>query len=532
MHKRSRSVYYLLAVTLIGLLGRIFYITRAQPARVASSQSSWTVMVATTRGSIYDVQHRPLVNDSKEYKAALFPDEALLPLIYPATEPTVFEKARNQLSEGVPTSVRLSGPISITEGLKLFYTPVRYGGRVLAPHLIGYMDSSGQKGITGVELACNEILSKYNGQASVTFYTDGGGHCLNGVTPTVLDTTKTSRGGIVLTIDRDIQRLVEDIAPNFITKGAVVVLDPYTGAIKAMASFPSFQPNTVAQSLENNDGALINRAISLYDCGSVFKIITTAAALEAGVSSTQTYNCGGAEDVQGVHFHCHNRLGHQRLTMKSAFSQSCNIYYIRLAQQMGAGALYDMAQSFGFGGSIELADGLTATAPLFPKLSDVENSPGALANLSFGQGYLMTSPLHIAQITATIANNGTMPSVHLIDGYMDEKGHFDQAARNSGKTILSFETAGTLRRMMEAVVSEGTGRSASPSVCTAAGKTGTAETGQIGGEEAVVQSWFTGYFPAEVPKYVVTVLAEDANNTNGQANALFCEISNKLFERM
>ncbi len=529
MRKRCWCFYIVMLTLYAGLLGRILYITRTQPAQVAAANSAWTVSVANSRGTIYDCKQRPIVNETKGYKAAVIPDERVLNVIYSATDSLAFETLRDKMSGGTPAAVALNGPVPFTDGLELFYVPVRYGDRVLAPHIVGYMDAGAQSGVAGIEQTENEVLTSYNGSAAATFYVNGTGRCLSGVKPKRMDTTAASVGGVVLTIDKDIQQLVENLSVNYIEKGAVIVMDPYSGDIKALASFPSFQPNTVAECIKEDNGALLNRGLALYDCGSVFKIVTAAAALENGLSDTLAFTCSGSFDVQGIRFHCHNRLGHHQLDMHDGFAESCNVYFIRLAQTMGADALYTMAQRFGFDTAISLSGDMGTEKPLFPSLSTLNQSPGALANLSFGQGYLMTSPLHIAQITATIANGGTMPTVQLIDGYVDEDGNYSETERNGGTTILSSETAATLQAMMRRVVTDGTGEGAAPSVCTAAGKTGTAETGQAGETAPVVQSWFTGYFPAEDPQYVVTVLAEDANNTQGRSGALFCEISNNLY---
>lgn len=523
-------MFCLLALILAGIGGKLFYITLKEPTEAAASQNRRAITVATTRGTIYDRQLRPLVNEEKAYYAALMPDEKLLAGISAKTEPADYETLLEQLSAGYPAAVRLNGPVDLTDGLRLFRVPQRYGTRLLAPHVIGYLESGGQHGATGIEAACDALLTQFNGQAVASFAVDGSGMCLSGVAPSVTDTTDRSAGGVVLTLDNDIQTIVEDLAPDYIDRGAVVVLEPKTGAILAMASFPSFQPATVFESMKEDNGALLNRALSLYDCGSVFKIITAAAALESGISPQQEYVCSGGMVIQNNTFHCHNRLGHQHLQMPAAFAQSCNLYFIQLAQQTGAATLSATANTFGFGRAITLADGISTQTPVFPSVIELEASPAALANLSFGQGKLMTTPLHVAQIIAAVANNGEMPSVHLIAGQMDENTHFSKASIEDSYTILSPSTAQKLQEMMAAVVTQGTGRQAAPTLCSAAGKTGTAETGQVRGEKAVVQSWFAGYFPAEEPQYAVAILGEDANNANAQTAKLFSVLADKLYE--
>ena len=461
------------------------------------------------------------------FKAVGFPDIDLLTTLTQHTADTHFQMIKNAMINGLPVAGPLIHAIPNQEDLLCFATKKRYSDRLLAPHIVGYCQDG--IGVSGIELSCESTLSHYSGSTTVTYEIGGGKQHLYGVKPQITDTSQRSVGGVALTLDSSIQGVVEDTAADILTKGAVVVLDPYSGDIVACASFPSYQPHTLSVSLQENNGALMNRALSLYDCGSVFKVITAAAALENGISHNREYVCDGSIDVGGTVFHCHNRTGHGALDMTQAFAYSCNTYFIQLAQDIGADALYTLANAFGFNRKITLAEGLASANPLLPTRDDLER-PAALANLSFGQGYLMTTPIHIAQIIATIVNDGAMPSVNVLQWYVDENGSITAIDEQPSYTIVTESTANTLRHMMRAVVESGTGKSAMPSLCTAAGKTGTAETGQISSNGAVVQSWFAGYFPAEHPQYVVVVLAEDANATNEQAASIFCEISNNLYK--
>ncbi len=528
MRKRSWQFFCVLVVLFSGLLGRIFYIIQSQPAQVVSSQSAWTITAATTRGTIYDTKLRPLTNEKKQYYAVVFPQDTALDTLREQVDTATFQHVRDQISQGQPAKLTLTKPIAVTDSLHMFCLPNRYGNAVLAPHIIGYLDHTQQHGVCGIEQSCDTVLRKYNGTAEVTYYSDAHGKRLTDVPVDILDSTSNSNGGVVLTLDKDIQGVVESVAEQYITKGAVVVMDPYTGDIKASASYPTFQPHTVSKSVAQNDGALLNRALSLYDCGSVFKIITAAAALEEGIPVTHEYLCPGYTEVGGVRFHCHNRTGHGMLDMTQAMAQSCNVYFIELAREIGAKTLYEMSVRFGFDRNISITEHMQTAQPLLPSLSSLESSPAALANLAFGQGYLMTTPLHIARITSTIARNGTIPGVRLIGGFIDENGVVTDTPTPEGTTILSLETVYALQRMLRQVVTEGTGKGAAPDRVTAAGKTGTAQTGQNGEIHPVVNQWFTGYFPADNPQYVITVLAEDADNTNGNASKVFCEIINTL----
>lgn len=528
MVRRSRLIVCFIALIFIGILINLFTIAYNNPAQpAASSQSKWTATVSETRGTIYDRNLQPLVNAVLEYKAACSPDVNLLPLLEENTTDKTYQYITKSMLNGVPIVAPLRRAIPQQDNLLCFLTKKRYGEHVLASHIIGYCQDG--VGVSGVEMACDALLNSYSGRLTVTYETDGSKQYLNGIQPLIKNTTDRSAGGVVLTLDREIQTIVESTVRGILSKGAVVVLEPYSGDVVACASLPAFQPDDISQSLIDDNGALLNRALSLYDCGSVFKIITTAAALENGISPSTMYICDGLIDVGGTVFHCHNRSGHGTLDMTQAFSLSCNTYFIQLAQEIGADALYSLANAFGFDRKITLASGLSSANPLLPTRQNLEQ-PAALANLSFGQGYLMTTPLHIAQIVATIVNDGKMPSVNLLQGYIDENKNVSAAGKQSAYTVISQENAVILQQMLSAVVESGTGKSAKPPLCTAAGKTGTAETGQLSGDTAVVQSWFAGYYPAEDPQYVIVVLAEDTNTTNEHASHVFCEISNNLYK--
>lgn len=530
MAKRARIVLLMLTAMLLGIAGRLLYLAQTHPAQTAAGQSTYRVTAAQTRGTIYDTRMQPLVNAQKEYRAAVAPDAALLTALRGTAEPNSFDSLRQSIENGRPGVVRLNGPVALSDGLRLFSVPVRYGTRLRAPHVIGYTDGDG-RGVTGIEKSFDALLSCCGGTASVVFTVDARGRYLAGAGSQIEDTTGRCVGGVVLTLDNAIQTAVEDAAAPMLPKGAVVVMDPYSGAIRASASFPSYQPDTVAQSIAADDGALVDRTLSLYDPGSVFKIVTAAAALENGIPADRRYTCAGSLNVQGTTFHCHNRLGHQRLTMSEAMARSCNLYFIQLAQEVGAQALCRTASDLGFARGVTVADEMAAGSAVLPAQEQLLSSPAALANLSFGQGYLLASPLHIAQLVSAVAADGVMPPTHLIEGSVDEQGTVTAQPTGLGQTVMTKSTAAALRTMLRGVLENGTGRAAASKLFTAAGKTGTAETGQKStvGTKSVVQSWFAGYYPADTPRYVICVLAEDANNTNVTAAAVFRAVSEALF---
>jgi len=520
-------LFFVVLATIGGYLG---YVALDADAIAANQgQSLRTITVAESRGTIYDAQLRPLVNEIKEYRAALLPVDDLILRVRSATDAAGHRTLWEHQRQNTPTVVRLLRPVAVTEGIHLAHAPIRYSSKVLAVHLLGHLDGSGRHGASGIEAAFDAILTAYSGEATATFTVNGIGQVQRNSKIKGNSSLSDSIGGVALTIDLDVQQAVEEMAGS-VEKGAVVVLDPYSGAIVASASFPTFHPEEVADSIADDNGALLNRALSLYDCGSVFKIVTASAALEAGISPQRTYTCAGGMTVGNTVFHCHTRVGHQELNMEQAFAKSCNLYFIQLVQEIGAESLLRTAEKLGLYSDIALANGIAADGGLFPSL-DKLTVPAALANLSFGQGELLLSPLHIAAMTASIAANGVWTSPYLYKGEVDTSGTLHEEEGRGGRRVLSVNTSAQLQHMMELVVTEGTGKKAQPIETTAAGKTGTAQTGQLNNRNEVVQSWFTGYFPAKDPKYVITILVEDAENSGNNASEVFCEISNKLCQK-
>ena len=527
MTRKMQVVLSVLFLVLFGVIVRIGLLTVDESVKlVGQTQGARTITVSELRGTIYDRHCAPLVNNKKTYFATMIPDERLLQHIAVATDSTEYSRVRSALGGGFPLLVRLNHPVHIAEGLHIHQTTRRYDDSCPAPHLIGYLGGPGVTGASGIEKAYDSILNQYIGRITATYPINGHGEYMGDDRVEVVNTSYRSAGGVVLTLDSAIQAKVEEVLSETVEKGAVVVMQP-NGEILAMASYPDFHPDTVAENLDRTDGALINRAVSVYDCGSVFKIVTALAALESGVSAEQTFACAGALTIDNNTFHCHHRLGHDILTMDEAFAQSCNLYFIQLAQQIGADALLDMTEKLGLADALAFADTLSTDDPVLPTGEDL-SAPAALANFSFGQGRLLLSPLHIARMTAAVANDGILPTVSAVIGLVDEYKQWTDKQERGGEMAVSATSAASVRRMMELVVSDGTGRRAQPDVGVAAGKTGTAETGRLQGEKTAVNSWFTGYYPADNPQYIVTVLVEDSGSGSPSAAEIFCEIINKI----
>ena len=509
MKKRALVLFTLLLFILSGVVLQVYRLSDAYLSQAADQQGSVTVKVANSRGTIYDARLRPLTNAGEEYRLSVTPSPEAIAALSGMLDEEQLAAVSERLQSGKPAVVTLPEIPANLEGSVLFKVPVRYGGRLLAPHLLGYMDGDGLHGLTGVELAFDEYLNSCGGQASVTYSVDAMGKPLQGIAPQVVNTLADAKAGVVLTIDQDIQKIAEEAAKRYMTKGAVVVMEPATGRIAAMVSLPDFQPGTVADSLDAADSPLLNRALCNYNLGSVFKITSAAAALEKGIPISTAFPCNGSVTIGNVTFHCHNRLGHGTLNMQDGFAQSCNPYFIQLMQQAGGSALLGMASNLGFDRSLILADGLKTARATLPTAEELL-SPAAVGNLAFGQGSLLGTPVHVAQMVAAVVNGGKIIRPTILKGYCDKEGRLSEETIEPEQTVFSKQTAQTLKDLMIYAVKEGTGASAQPTVSAGAagGKTGTAETGWKSENKAVVQSWFGGFYPAENPKYVIAVIGE------------------------
>ena len=496
--------------------------------RAATEQATVTVTVGTARGTIYDRNLTPLVNTGAEWAAAIAPFPETLSVLSDGLPGDELHALLARLQSGKPVATSLSQPLAPVKGLTQLRVPVRYGEQVLAPHVLGYVDDVGT-GVTGAELVFDDLLKAHTGRVEVTYSVDAAGRALEGVTPTVTDTLSAATGGVALTLDADIQRLTEAALSQYVTRGAAVVLDPSTGRILAMASAPTYQPTDVAAALENENSPLLNRAFLNYNCGSVFKVVVTAAALEAGLSPDTTFPCEGGITVGSTFFHCHFILGHGTIDMTEAFAKSCNPYYIQLGQRVGPERVYAMATAFGFDRALSLADGWQTARAVMPSLSEIKASNAAFANLSFGQGNLLATPVHVAGLAAAAVNDGVLCRPTLLLGEVDEAGILHEAEPAAPQRVFSASTAAIIRDMMRTTMIDGTGEKGQPFHLGAGAKTGTAETGWYEDGAEVIQHWFTGFYPAENPRYVIVTLAENSEASGESAAPVFREICEELY---
>lgn len=529
MMKRAIGVFFLLFCVFCGVTVRYLSLSKNPAAEVVADQSTATLTVATARGTMYDRHGVPLVNRHYEWRFCVAPYTRTMSALAETLSDDVFVPLSERLKSGRPIVTIADETFPDVRGVLRFHTPVRYGERVYAPHLLGYLNGDGS-GAVGLESAYDAFLNACAGRLTVTYEVNAAGHLLSDKAPVVNDTMANARAGVMLTLDREIQQYAERVVEETLPKGAVLIADAATAEIVATVSAPSFQPETVASLLDAENSPLLDRTLCNYNCGSVFKIVSAAAALESGVSVGRQYTCHGACEVNGVTFHCHNRLGHGSLTMKQAFALSCNCYFIQLIEDVGAKRLYQTAVDLGFDRAIVPAENYKTARAVLPPLAELQSSSATLANLSFGQGALLATPYHMIQMLTAVVNDGEMQRPSVVRGTIDYEGGVKLNNITPSQTAFSPSTAAMLRELMVAAVAEGaTGEAAAPAHSGAGGKTGTAESGWITENGETVQNWFVGYYPAEQPRYLVVVLAEDYNNTNVSAAVVFNRLCDGLY---
>lgn len=526
MMKRAALVYGLCTVLLMAMVLRLFWVGQGEIAAYASlQQSSYTLTVGQVRGTIYDCRFEPLVGREKQTVSAVVPSAETLSVLEEMEEEERLDLLQ-RMESGKPFLYH--GRLDAAPGISLFQLPVRYDEQGTAVHVIGYLDGAGKQGVAGIEAAYDQTLRDYGGEYQVSCRVDAAGHALAGEI-TVYEQGKNGIGGVVLSLDRRIQQAAEQALRSSGTEaGAVVVMDIWSGELKAMASLPDYDQNDVAAALKAQNAPLLNRALCAYSVGSTFKLAVAAAALEQGVPEETEYDCPGYVSVDGHVFHCHNLAGHGRVNMSEAMEHSCNVYFIKLAQEIGGQALWQMARQLGFGSGVRLAPGIYGAGGTLA--TPEELSGGELANFAFGQGRLTATPLQLAVMVSAIANGGQRLTPRLVLGVTDDGTTLARpCSAYAVDRAMSSQTAQKLCEMMVRVVEEGSGSQAQPRTGGAGGKTASAQTGTsgVGGSE-IVHAWFSGFYPVRSPRWAIVVLCEGGESGGDVAAPVFQQIADAI----
>ena len=351
-------------------------------------------------------------------------------------------------------------------------------------------------GRAGVERVYNEELT---GQAGLLGVTSSWSQVLGQV----------KRGSdIKLTVQMKVQQAAAQALGN--RKGAVVALNPKTGAILAMVSYPRYDPNTLTAQwktlVADADRPLFNRATQgLYPPGSTFKIVVASAALQTGaVTPDSTFTDTGSINIGGYVIHNFDNKSYGQHDFTKAFASSINTTFATVGSQMGAGTLATYADAFGFGKSLPWnLGGATST---FPDPSGMDKAHTAQA--AIGQGEVLSSPLMMGLAACAVANGGTIMKPYLVDQILSYNGAIvETTSPGAWLQPISAATAATMKDLMLQVVRSGTGTAAAISGVQVAGKTGTAQVA-TGDSHA----WFAGFAPADDPQVAVVVIVENGGS--------------------
>ena len=438
--------------------------------------------------------------------------------------------------------------ISIDEDTKRYYP---YNN--LASSLIGFCNDDNQ-GSEGLEYYWNSTLTGTDGKIVTSQ------DALRDYIPDENQTYIAPQNGsdLTLTIDANIQSIAEKylkqgcIENEASRGGNVIIMDPNTGDILAMATYPDYNLNDPytpthidskewnKMSGEDQTNTLYslykNRAISdTYEPGSVFKIITSAVALEEDLATTDTsnsYKCTGVYNVSGVNISCSHGAVHGNLSLRQALEKSCNAAFMQIGQKIGAKTLYSYYDAFGFFDKTNFASVGEASSN-FWNLNDV--GPIELATMSFGQRFNIT-PIQMITAVSAVANGGNLMQPRIVKEIKDTStGAVQTVEPVTVRQVISKETSEKMLDMLESVVTDGTGKYAQVKGYSIAGKTGTSEPSPGAEDQGNVAS-FAAISPVESPQLVVlvTIYGPQGDNNDGSTVAapIAAQILNEVLPYM
>ena len=545
---RTRIFSLILIICMVFLCVGLFFaqVVSHEKYRTMSEENRLRVVpLMAPRGSMYDRNGKPMAKDVLSFNAAVIYSQikdkkalaGLLSSLLDIDEEDVMKKIKSGRSRphaltiisediGIEKATHLEELETDYPGLLLdVSTKRRYAHGNVASNVIGYLglinraefEKLKQYGYRINDLVGRDGIEKYYDQ-----YLRGthGGKQIEvdsiGRQMSTLGYKEPKPGkDVYLAIDLELQKYCDSLLEG--KRGAIVAMDPASGAIFAMASAPGYNPEifisrkksgAVSAVLRDEDYPLLNRAISgAYPPGSVFKVVVATGALETGKARLQTdFSCEGAFSLGRHTFRCWRKDGHGRQILTDAIKNSCNVYFYRLGLVLGVDSMSEFAGKFGFGArsGIDLpgeAKGILPTRKWKKKHLNEKWFKGETVNYAIGQGYLLCTPLQIARMMSVFANGGFLVKPYIVS----KVGDVDTASMSKIELDISPQSIKTVRSGMRDVVNDprGTGMKAKLSEVVVAGKTGTAQTARKKNH-----GWFAGFAPFEDPKLTVVVFDE------------------------
>lgn len=491
--------------------------------KTARRQQERTLSLSPVRGSILDARGRVLAEsvsaDSIYADPQVIADRHATALALARVSgigDTAKDIEEKLASDGGFVWVARQLPLDISAAVKKLKLPGvyflaehrrSYPRAELAANVIGYVGLDGE-GLAGIEHSFDNYVRGHAGKVTIlrdarqSAYLVGG----EGANRPVDGQT------VVLTIDSVIQFITERALARAVEKyhgigGSAIVMDPRDGAILAMASYPTFDPNHFR---DFAPVAWRNRNVQdMYEPGSTFKVVTASAGLEEGVvTPSQIIDCGnGYIQIGNVFIHEHGGNRYGLIPFEDVMVHSSNVGAVRVGLALGPNRLYDYIRRFGFGErtGVQLPGEAQGQLRRVEKWSQVSN-----ASLSFGQE-INTTPLQVVRAIATVANGGMRVEPRLVDRVIDAQGDVVyRPQRPAPQRVISEKTAAVLNEILKQVVVRGTGQPAALADHVVAGKTGTAQKSVHGyyPPDKVVAS-FAGYVPADRPRLVALVVVDE-----------------------
>lgn len=557
-------VVILLIIVLVARVGYIQFVKGEYYKQKEYNQSTSSIVISAKRGTIYDSNQKALAISADVDTITVNPKQIVVKEdgkentektqalreklakkfaeIFEIDYESTLEKLNSQneterivskvendkvsvLKEWL-TENKITSGINIDEDTKRYYP---YNN--LASNLIGVCGTDNQ-GLDGIELEYDSILKGVDGKITTAISVSR-----TAIPDSNQEEIAAQNGSdIYLTIDSNIQAIAEKYLKQAVEEndckngGNVIIEDPTTGEILAMATYPDFDlndPYTPNDSISEGWDSLNqeeqstrilsmwrNRAVlDTYEPGSTFKVITAATALEEDITETDIagdFYCNGSQNVQGTSISCADRYGHGTQTLRNALENSCNPALIQLGQRIGVSTFYKYIKAFGLFDKTGIDLPSEGTSSFW---SEENVGPVELATMSFGQRFTVT-PMQLVKAVSAIANDGELVTPHVVKKIVNnDTGTVTTIEKNVERQVISKDTADKMKSMMQDVVEVGGGSYAKVEGYTIGGKTGTSEPDPNHPENGYVAS-FIAIAPVENTKLVVLLTLYGPQSSN------------------
>ena len=520
-HKRIYFLELFGILFVLTLIGRLFYWQVMQHNTLtaqAQNQYVYKINTQAARGKILDSNGIPIATNVLYYEVAVAPKEVkdargfsvkVAPFVHKS--PEQIQKQMEQNPDYLILDRRMEkknfeelNKLKIEELISSETEGRYYPEGEKTAHLLGFVNHEGQ-GQYSMEQYFDGLLSGKEGVESLEVdplrvpIPLGNREVVEAEEGATITTT------IDLTLQEKLYDLLKESAIKFkATKGVIIVMNPNTGEIPAMVSYPSYDPNSYSQYFENNTTELlVNPNIQQFEPGSIFKIVTMSSGIDSGsVSANTTITDKGKIEIDGYTIHNANGKAYGQTNMTDVLKWSTNVGASYVAQQMGRDVFYKYIQNYGFGKTTGISL-IGESNGLVYKPEDWANLD--LASIGFGQA-IATTPVQLVAAVSAVANGGNYFKPMLVKS-ITQNGKENKQLPRLMRRVIKPETASTLTNMLKQVVTKGFGNMAAIPGYSVAGKNGTAQVAKPGGgyEEYKVVGSFIGYAPADNPQFVLLV---------------------------